>query len=127
MAMVATSVRSCVQPPATAGMMLTSSSGGDGGGEVVEVADVLVVHVDIDEPAELARLEEAFAQRRIPRAELAQDLADGGARGLDAIVAAGVGTERRGDADDWHDRVPLVSWSTVAASRNLLRGRGGSA
>ena len=44
-----------VQPPAMAGMMLTSSSRPTGRGQVVEVADVFVVDVDVDKPAELPR------------------------------------------------------------------------
>ena len=68
------------QPPATAGMMLTSSFSADGRVEVVEVADVLVVDVDVDEPAELGAVEDPFAKRGVLPADVAEDLADGRTR-----------------------------------------------
>ena len=59
--------------------------------EIFEVADVFVVHIDVDEPAKFLAIEESFAERGILRAEVAEELADGGTGSLDAIVTAGVG------------------------------------
>ena len=47
--------------------MLTSSLLGDRRGQVVEVADVFVVDVDIDEPAQLLAVEEPLAEGGILR------------------------------------------------------------
>src|SRR5271168_524196 len=80
-------------------------AGGNRGGEVIEVADVLVVDVDVHEPAELRPLEDAFPQRRELGAEVGEDLVDGGTLGFDDVVAAGVGAERGGDAYLRHDVV----------------------
>src|SRR4051794_15990437 len=69
---------------------------GDRGREVVQVADVLVVHINVDEAAQLVPREDALAERRVLQPEGGEDLADGGTRGLDDVAAAGVGAERGG-------------------------------
>jgi hypothetical protein len=75
---------------------------GDRGCEVVEVADVLVVEVDVDESAELCTFEDTLLQLRELRPEVTEDLADRGTLGFDHILAAGVRAERGGDSDLRH-------------------------
>ena len=70
----------------------------DLGVEVVEVADVLVVDVDVDEPAQLGAVEDPLLQAGMLLEDLAEDLADGRAGRLDAVEPAGVGAERGGDS-----------------------------
>src|SRR4051812_35347687 len=75
----------------------------DGGVQIVEVADVLVIHVDVDETAELTAIENAFPEGGVRRTDVAENLADGRALGVDAVVPPGVGAERGRDANDGHD------------------------
>ena len=87
---------------ATAGMMLTSSLGGDGRGQIVEVADVFVVHVNVDEPAQLVAVEEPLAEGGILGAEAGPGSRRRSSRPLRPVLAPGMGAQRSGDSHDWH-------------------------
>ena len=66
----------------------------------VEVADVVVVEVDVDEGAELALGgEEVLLEVGVGGGELREDCVDGGAGDGDGLSAAGVGAQRSGDVD----------------------------
>src|SRR5690242_13961002 len=72
----------------------------DRGVQVVEVADVLVVHVDVDVLLELAAaVEDPLVELGVAGTEVAQDLAHGRALRLDAGLAVGVGSERGRNRD----------------------------
>jgi hypothetical protein len=74
----------------------------DRGAEVLEIADVLVIDIDIDESAKFVAIEKSLAKRRVPGAELVEKLSDCGAEHDDPIETLGMGSHRGGDADDWH-------------------------
>src|SRR3954454_6836823 len=62
---------------------------GDDRRQVVEVADVFVVDVDVDEAPQLVPLEDALAERGELGAEVRKDLADGRPVGVDDVSVAG--------------------------------------
>src|SRR5204863_8696071 len=66
-------------------------------GEVVEVADVLVVEVDVDEPAQLPVVEEPGRQAGELAAEVVEHRLHGGAAGLDLLLAICMLPHRRRD------------------------------
>src|SRR4051812_31710637 len=59
--------------------------GGDDGRQVVEVADVFIIDVDVDEAPQLVPLENALAERGELGAEVRKNLADGRAVGVDDV------------------------------------------
>src|SRR5271157_255479 len=65
-------------------------------GQVVEVANVLVVQVDIDEAAQFRAVEDSLAEGGKCGSQVREDLAHGCARRLDLILAPGVGTQGSG-------------------------------
>src|SRR4051794_11772101 len=87
------------------------STSGDGGDDaqfvavlerrlqVVEVADVLVVEVDVDEAAHLAVLEQPAGDAGVLGAEVVEHLPDAGALDLDDRLVFGVLPHRGGDMD----------------------------
>ena len=100
--------------PAIAGTMLIESPALSGGLEPLEEAHVLLADVDVDEPADPLRVEETVADAGVASLEVLDDLADGGARGGDLVLAAG---ERCGAArgcERWFPWSPsLWSYSSV--------------
>src|SRR5262245_3641336 len=87
-----------------ASLMSASRDGGDdgqrvavldGGLEGVEVADVLVVEVDVDEALELALVEEPVDDAGALPAQVVEDGLHGGPGGLDLRLVAGVLPHRR--------------------------------
>ena len=78
--------------------MLSVSDGPTGGRLPLQVPDVFVVHVDVDEAAQLAVvLEQVLAQVGVPRRELPQHFADVLAVDLDDGLLAGERPQRRGN------------------------------
>ncbi len=66
----------------------------------VEIADVVVVEVDVDEGAQLALGgEEMLLELGVGGGELREHCVDGGAGDGDSLFAAGVGAQRSGDVD----------------------------
>src|SRR5208337_78980 len=65
-------------------------------GQVVEVANVLVVTVDIDEAAQFLAVEEPLAEGGKCGSQVRENLAHGRARRLDPILAPGVGAQGSG-------------------------------
>src|SRR5208282_6630582 len=65
-------------------------------GQVVEVANVLVVEVDIDEAAQFLAVEEPLAEGGKCGSQVRENLAHGRARRLDPILAPGVGAQGSG-------------------------------
>src|SRR5262245_66669484 len=55
----------------------------DGGVEVVQVADVLIVEVDVDEAPQLAVVEQPLRDARVLAAQVVEDALHGRATGLD--------------------------------------------
>ena len=91
--------------------MSASCDGGDDGQhvavldrrlQVVEIADVFVVEVDVDEAAHLAVVEDSADDVRELAAERVEHLLNGGARQIDVRLAVGVLPHRLRDLDfDW--------------------------
>src|SRR3954469_19004369 len=73
--------------------------------ELVEVADVVVVHVDVHELVERAvTVDQLPLKARVRRHQLLEDVADGRAAGLDRGGTVRSGTEQRGKSDfDGHE------------------------
>src|SRR3712207_3251199 len=70
--------------------------------------DVLVVDVDVDEPVQGAVGDQAGPQAAVARLEVVDHLGDGGAAGLDGLLAAGVGAQDGGDGHGGHGGAPGV-------------------
>ena len=82
------------QPPATAGRIESTSPSATLVSRPVEVADVVVVLVDVDELVQPAAVvEQVAAQARVPLDQRAEHLADGRAVDADGRLAVGVGTQ----------------------------------
>src|SRR5579859_1754787 len=74
--------------------------GGFGGFLAGQIADVVVVEVDVDEGAQLAvGGVEVLAEVGICGDQLGQSLADGVSGNVYGLLASGVGAQRRGDMD----------------------------
>src|SRR4051812_41810837 len=67
----------------------------DGRGEVVQVADVLVVEEQVDEPAQDALIEQALRDAGVLRAQGVEDSLHGRAGQLDHGLSVGVLAHRR--------------------------------
>src|SRR5262245_42767687 len=77
--------------------------------EVLQVADVLVVEVDVDEPPHLGAVEDAGADAGAPGFEVFQGRLHGTAADLDDSLAASVLSHRGGDLNaNGHDNLPYV-------------------
>src|SRR6185369_7205263 len=99
---------------------------GDRGREPVEIADVLAVDVDVDEPVELAvDGQQLVLQRRVGGRQGVDDGADGGPGELDLLVAPDLGTEDGRDLDDAHAGPPRTNGASAAgaAKDGISRGR----
>src|SRR5918993_187527 len=85
-------------------------AGLDRGLELLEVADVLVVEVDVDEPVELVRaLEQARLDAGGLGLEAVEHRGDGAAVGLDDVGAVGEVTQGGRDADaNAHGWMPFL-------------------
>src|SRR5712692_837239 len=83
---------------------------GDGGGGAVEQACVVVVDIDVDEPADLAvRSAQLPLEPLVAALQPFQDVAKGGAFENDHLVTAGLAAQDRGDPHlDCHDVLPWV-------------------
>src|SRR6202011_1380370 len=68
-------------------------------GQVVEVADVLVVEIDVDEAAHLAVVEQALGDAREPLPQVVQKSLDGSPLALNNRLALGVLAQRRGNVN----------------------------
>ena len=99
--------------------MVSSCCGG-----VLEVADVVVVEVDVDEGAELAfGGEEVLLEVGVGGGELREDCVYGCAGDGDGLVAAGVAAQRGGDVDLHASPFSLSMWAiriSMASSSNFL-------
>src|SRR5205823_3786285 len=82
-----------------------------GSGFLVHITNVLLVHIDVDEAAQLAIVrEQVAAQTGMQPGERAESLGNGGAGNFYFGILPGIGTERRRDQDfHWHN-------STVSSS-----------
>src|ERR1041384_2462711 len=69
-------------------------------------ADVLVVDVDVDEPGQRAVGDQPPGDAAVAGLEVVDHLADGGALGLDGLLAAGVGAQDGGDGHGCHGGAP---------------------
>src|SRR6516164_7877341 len=71
--------------------------------QVVQVADVFIVEIDIDEATNLAVVEDAASDRRMLGAKAVEGLLHARSGDLDDGLAIGMLTHRGGDVDfDWH-------------------------
>src|SRR5262245_29325567 len=80
-------------------------------GQAVQVADVLVVQVEVDEPPHLAVVEDPRLDAGVLRREVVEHRLDRGARHLDDVLALGVLTHRRRDLH-FHRHEPSPSGGT---------------
>src|SRR5262249_43026187 len=67
--------------------------------QIVEVADVLIVEIDVDEAAHLSILEESRRDAGILLAEIVEQVLDRAAGGLDDGLVVGMLPHGRGDVD----------------------------
>src|SRR6266540_4477330 len=72
-------------------------------GQVAEVANVFVVHIDVDELAKgPIRVEQSASKAGEAPSNVVQHLANVGPLAVDDLRALGMGSQRRGDADLYH-------------------------
>ena len=80
-----------------------------------EEAHVLVVEVDVDEPAQPGLVLQPVAEAAVPGVEVTDELGDGSARALHRLGATGVRAQDRRDADfDGHEQHSRVRRSVSA-------------
>ena len=104
-----------------AGSSRTSSAGADGGVEPGQVADVLAVDVDVDEPVEVAVVgQQLTLERRMLGDERVDDAADRVAGDVQRLDPADIGPEHGRDEDRAHARASgeIVPARPVVVSRN---------
>src|SRR5690606_9418076 len=98
--------------------------GVDLGVEAVDVADVLVVDVDVDEAAHLGAVEQLLLQPGVGLGQVAEHLADRVTAGLDLGLAVGVLAEHGGDADDGHGDEPRKTVGNGGSAAGAGRASG---
>src|SRR6478752_6605447 len=86
--------------------------------EAAEEPDVLVVDVDVDEPAQVAAVEQPVLEPGVVALQVVDQRAQVGALAAHRLLAVGVGAQDGRDADlDGHQAELLGgSWSTTSTS-----------
>jgi hypothetical protein len=95
---------------------------GHGRVHLVEVADVLIIDVDVHEPPNFPAVEDAVLQVGEVGRQGVQDLADRGAGGFEAVLAPGEGAEGVGIRTTGIGGVPDVEGGSGLDSKDTAAG-----